>query len=114
MDLGIEGRVAIVTGGSRGIGRETAREFLEAGVKVMTCARNGDAVAATCEELAKQTGGDIRSIKAHLLSYYITKYTKPHKKKYYSHNNLCFREIDANSQYTLGLKEIDYDSQNGV
>lgn len=62
MDLGIEGRVAIVTGGSRGIGRETAREFLEAGVKVMTCARDGAAVAATREELAKQTGGDIRSV----------------------------------------------------
>ncbi len=28
MDLGIEGRAAIVTGGSRGIGRETARKPL--------------------------------------------------------------------------------------
>ena len=37
MDLGIKGRSAIVTGGSRGIGRETARQFLEEGVRVMIC-----------------------------------------------------------------------------
>jgi 3-oxoacyl-[acyl-carrier protein] reductase len=64
MDLGIKGRVALVTGGSRGIGRETAREFLEAGVKVMTCARHGDQLEATCKELAQKTGGEIRSIVA--------------------------------------------------
>lgn len=64
MDLGIKGRVAIVSGGSRGIGRETARQFLEEGVQVMTCSRDGDQVAATCRELAQQTGGDIRSIAA--------------------------------------------------
>lgn len=64
MDLGIQGRVAIVSGGSRGIGRETVRELLEAGSKVMTCARNGDEVAATCRELAEQTGGEVRHIVA--------------------------------------------------
>jgi len=64
MDLGIEGRVAIVTGGSRGIGRETAREFLQAGVKVMTCARSGEQLEATCAELAELTGGNIRSVVA--------------------------------------------------
>lgn len=64
MDLGIKGRVAIVTGGSRGIGRETCREFLEAGVKVMTCSRHGDEAGKTCKELASQTGGEISSIEA--------------------------------------------------
>ncbi|MCW2241151.1 SDR family oxidoreductase [Azospirillum canadense] len=64
MDLGIQGRVAIVSGGSRGIGRETVRELLEAGSKVMTCSRNGDEVAATCRELAEQTGGEVRHIVA--------------------------------------------------
>jgi 3-oxoacyl-[acyl-carrier protein] reductase len=64
MDLGIKGRVALVTGGSRGIGRETAREFLEAGVKVMTCSRHGDQLETTCKELAQKTGGEIRSIVA--------------------------------------------------
>jgi 3-oxoacyl-[acyl-carrier protein] reductase len=64
MDLGIKGRVAIVTGGGRGIGRETARELLEAGVKVMTCSRTEDEVTQTCVELGKQTGGDIRCVVA--------------------------------------------------
>ncbi len=69
MDLGIKGRVAIVSGGSRGIGRETARELLEAGVKVMTCSRHEDQAAATCKELAKQTGGEI--------NYVVADMTKP-------------------------------------
>jgi 3-oxoacyl-[acyl-carrier protein] reductase len=64
MDLGIKGRVAIVSGGSRGIGRETVRQFLEEGVKVMTCSRNPEQADAACAELRQQTGGDVRSIGA--------------------------------------------------
>lgn len=60
MDLGIQGRVAIVTGGSRGIGRETCREFLQAGVKVMTCSRHEDELARSVSELRDLTGGEIR------------------------------------------------------
>ena len=59
MDLGIKDRVAIVTGGSRGIGRESAREFLQAGAKVMICSRTRDELEKTRDELAKQTGGEI-------------------------------------------------------
>lgn len=64
MDLGITGRVAIVSGGSRGIGRATAKQFLEEGVRVMTCSRNGAEVEAACDELARETGGEIRSTQA--------------------------------------------------
>lgn len=64
MDLGIEGRVAIITGGSRGIGRETVREFLQAGVKVMTCSRHEAELEATRKELATLTGGEVRSVVA--------------------------------------------------
>jgi 3-oxoacyl-[acyl-carrier protein] reductase len=61
MDLGIKGRAAIVTGGSRGIGRESARQFLEEGVRVMICGRNAETLERTRGELAKQTGGEIHA-----------------------------------------------------
>ncbi len=64
MDLGIKGRSAIITGGSRGIGRETARQFLEEGVRVTICGRNPDILNKTRDELAKATGGEIQAVVA--------------------------------------------------
>jgi 3-oxoacyl-[acyl-carrier protein] reductase len=64
MDLGIKGRSAIVTGGSRGIGKETARLFLQEGVKVTICARDEKALEDTRAELQKETGGDILAVPA--------------------------------------------------
>lgn len=64
MDLGIKGRAAIVTGGSRGIGRETARCLLDAGARVTICARTKDALEQTRAELATKTGGDVHAVVA--------------------------------------------------
>ena len=62
MDLGIKGRAAIVTGASRGIGRETARQFLEEGVRVMICGRDAETLEKTRAELAQQTGGEVHAV----------------------------------------------------
>ena len=64
MDLGIKGRSAIVTGASRGIGRETARRLLEAGVRVAICARAGDELEQARSALAAETGGEVRAVPA--------------------------------------------------
>ena len=64
MDLGIKGKAAVVTGASRGIGRETARQFLEEGVRVVICGRNAEALERTRAELAQQTGGEIHAVVA--------------------------------------------------
>lgn len=64
MDLGIKGRRAVVTGGSSGIGFETARQFLEEGTRVLITGRNAEKLEKSREELAKRTGGEIHSVVA--------------------------------------------------
>ena len=56
MDLGLEGRACAVTGASRGIGRETARELCAEGARVLLVARTPDDLAAATEECARAGG----------------------------------------------------------
>jgi 3-oxoacyl-[acyl-carrier protein] reductase len=55
MDLGIGDRGCVVTGASRGIGRETARQLCAEGASVLLVARGADALAEAAEE-ARETG----------------------------------------------------------
>jgi 2-deoxy-D-gluconate 3-dehydrogenase len=50
----LKGRTALVTGGSRGIGKMIAAGFIEYGAKVYITARKGEACDATAAELSKQ------------------------------------------------------------
>ena len=56
MDLELEGKRAIVTGGSRGIGKQIARVLAEEGVDVAIAARDPERLAQAAEELATETG----------------------------------------------------------
>src|SRR3978361_1195752 len=64
MDLGIKGRRAIVTGGGSGIGYETARLFLEEGVRVLIAGRTADKINKARDALAKKTGGEVHAVQA--------------------------------------------------
>jgi len=52
----LEGKVAVVTGASRGIGRATAHELARRGARVVLTARSADALDALARELAERGG----------------------------------------------------------
>jgi 3-oxoacyl-[acyl-carrier protein] reductase len=52
MDLGLQGRACVVTGASRGIGRETARLLCAEGAEVLLVARDEARLAAAAAEVA--------------------------------------------------------------
>ncbi|NJQ07201.1 SDR family oxidoreductase [Streptomyces lonarensis] len=69
MDLGLAGRVHVVTGGSRGLGYATAAALVGDGAKVVISSRDADSVAAATDrlnELGAATGGAATGVVADL------------------------------------------------
>jgi NAD(P)-dependent dehydrogenase (short-subunit alcohol dehydrogenase family) len=64
VDLELGGKTAIVTGGSRGIGKAIARELAREGVAVAIVARNEGPLDTAAGELRDETGGNIVPIAA--------------------------------------------------
>jgi NAD(P)-dependent dehydrogenase (short-subunit alcohol dehydrogenase family) len=62
----VEGKVALVTGGSRGIGEMIAAGYLANGVKVYISSRKADVCHATAERLMKEFGGECIAVPANL------------------------------------------------
>src|SRR4029453_3139319 len=59
----LSGRVAIVTGGSRGLGEEMAEGLAEAGAALMLCARRQDWLAPTVDKF-RQAGFRVEGVQA--------------------------------------------------
>src|SRR5207302_875370 len=51
----LQGRVALVTGGSKGLGKAMARGFVEAGAEVVIASRSEDELKAAAERLGGET-----------------------------------------------------------
>ncbi|MEI8034430.1 MAG: SDR family oxidoreductase [Betaproteobacteria bacterium] len=63
MDLGLKGKIAVITGGSDGIGRATAILLAREGAKVAICARGEEKLNATAAEI-KKFGGEVLAVSA--------------------------------------------------
>ena len=64
MERFLEGKVSVVTGGSRGIGRAIAAALALAGSRVVICARTHDAVKQAAAELSQESGTPVESYAA--------------------------------------------------
>jgi NAD(P)-dependent dehydrogenase (short-subunit alcohol dehydrogenase family) len=56
----VQGRVVLVTGAAKGIGKEAARQLAELGATVLVSARDADHARAAAKELSP--GGDVRAL----------------------------------------------------
>lgn len=62
MDLGLKDRVAIVTGGSDGIGKAAAQSLCAEGAKVVIAARRPDVLEQAVADIKAATGGDASGV----------------------------------------------------
>jgi 3-oxoacyl-[acyl-carrier protein] reductase len=66
MDLKLSGKVALVTGGSEGIGKGIARVLAREGVDVAICARRKDVLEKAADEIRRESGRRVVAIPADL------------------------------------------------
>ena len=60
MDLALEGKVAIVTGGNKGIGRGISDALVDEGCHLCICSRHEDEVRQAAEELEQRSANNVR------------------------------------------------------
>lgn len=64
MELGLNGKTALVTGGSKGLGKAIAAELSAEGANVVICARNREALEAVARDISGQTGHEVLPVVA--------------------------------------------------
>lgn len=62
----LAGRVALVTGATRGLGRAIAHALASAGATVIVSSRKEDACVAVAAEIAAETGATVRPLRLHV------------------------------------------------
>lgn len=68
MELGLHGKVALITGGSKGIGLETAICLASEGALVAVCARDEERLKQAAAVISEKTGAEVIAIRADVTS----------------------------------------------
>ena len=66
MDLGLNGKVAIVGASSKGLGKASALALAREGARVTICARNGAHLEAAADEIRRETDSEVLAVPADL------------------------------------------------
>ena len=66
MDLGLDDKVAIVGGGSKGLGRACADSLAQEGAKLVICSRNARELDQAAEEISAAAGVEVLAVPADL------------------------------------------------
>jgi 3-oxoacyl-[acyl-carrier protein] reductase len=66
MDLGLRGKVALVAGSSRGLGRAVAEELAREHCALVLCSRNEDEISSAAREISSDIGADTLPVAANL------------------------------------------------
>jgi NAD(P)-dependent dehydrogenase (short-subunit alcohol dehydrogenase family) len=64
LDLELEGKIALITGGSDGLGYATAARLAAEGARVVICARRANRLEAAAAELRAASGGEVKAVVA--------------------------------------------------
>ena len=64
MNLGLKGKVAVVTGASKGIGLETSIKLASEGAEVVICARTASALDEAAKRILDETGREVLTVVA--------------------------------------------------
>jgi 3-oxoacyl-[acyl-carrier protein] reductase len=62
MDLGLRGKVAVVSGSSDGIGYAVAHSLAQEGARIVLCARRGALLAQARQNIEKETGAEVLAV----------------------------------------------------
>ncbi len=107
MDFGLQGKVALVAGGSMGLGKAVALELSREGAKVAICALDDDSLPDAAIEIKEETGGEVIAFPADVS---ITEEARGFVKKSVAHfgtADILFN--NAGGPPSLSLEEIDDD-----
>ncbi|WP_405997542.1 SDR family NAD(P)-dependent oxidoreductase [Streptomyces sp. NBC_00829] len=95
MDLGLRGKKALVTGGTRGVGRGIVRALAEAGVDVLTCYRQESDAVSSLERELKETGGAHHVVRADVADPADVTALVEHARTHYGHLDLVVNNAGA-------------------
>ena len=102
MDLQISGKVALITGGSRGLGRQAALSLANEGCKIAICARTSDTLSQVVEDM-KDKGHEVIGVEADMT-------TPEGANEFYSKSVATFGKVDIvvnNVGGTKGGRDFD-------